>query len=281
MKGMLSNEYRPFLRWAGGKSWLLRKISLQSNFTYNNYHEPFLGGGAVFFYLRPKHNSYLSDLNPELVNCYSMLRDKVEDVIDILRSFKNESDFYYKIRNETNSDGVYSAARFIYLNQTSFNGIYRVNLNGVYNVPYGNRVKDFINADLLRAVSFSLQNVVLNVGDFSQVLNNVNVGDLVFLDPPYTVTHNDNGFIKYNEKLFSFEDQLRLSQTMDLIHENGAFYILTNADHHQVREIFTRNENNCYQFSRASLIGGFNAFRGHTSELVFSNIDAEFNFLTN
>jgi DNA adenine methylase len=264
-------QAKPFLRWAGGKSWLIKHLKNVKRFEINNYHEPFLGGGATFFYLNPAKTAFLSDLNKELINTYKAIRDNLDLVINQLKTFKNTEKQYYAIREATLSDPIYNAAKFIYLNQTSFNGIYRVNLKGVYNVPYGYRSKGFLDEGLLKSVSLSLQNTELFTSDFDIVRNNIGRGDLVFLDPPYTVSHNDNGFIKYNEKLFSLDDQYRLSELISFIKEQNAFYILTNAAHHKVKEIFEKNDQ-IHELSRANLIGGINAERGSTNELIFTNL---------
>lgn len=261
---------KPFLRWAGGKSWLLKHLdSLLPKEGYNAYHEPFLGGASVFLALNPR-KSYLSDLNKELIETYSSLRDFPEEIIECLKNHENSEKYYYKIRSTIPKDPIDKAARFIYLNQTSFNGIFRVNLKGKYNVPYGFRTKDFIEPDKLKLVSERLQNTVLFTGDFSIALDNVQENDLVFLDPPYTVSHNHNGFIKYNQKLFSFDDQIRLSRLIDEIKSRNAFYILTNAAHPKVEAIFSKGDS-VLRKSRANLIGGLSAQRGQTEEFVFTN----------
>lgn len=262
---------KSFLRWAGGKSWLNKYISTISTQSFNQYHEPFLGGGSIFFSLGYDKRAFLSDLNNDLIETYKALKQDVDQVISILENFENSPIFYYKIRDLKFTNSFESAARFIYLNQTSFNGIYRVNLKGVYNVPYGYRSKPFLDAPLLRNVSNALQNAELLTSDFEIVRSNIGSGDLVFLDPPYTVSHNLNGFIKYNEKLFSLEDQFRLSQLITYIKEVGAFYILTNAAHEKIKEIFYKGDY-IYEVSRQSLIGGSKAFRGLTTEYMFSNI---------
>lgn len=262
---------KPFLRWAGGKSWLLKHLEciLPEN-GYNTYHEPFLGGGSVFLALNPK-KAFLSDLNSELIDTYSTLKEIPEEIIDCLSQYTNSKQFYYSIRSQSPENQIEKAARFIYLNQTSFNGIFRVNLKGEYNVPYGFRTKEFLEPEKLRQVSKRLQNAELLIGDFSIVLKNIKENDLVFLDPPYTVSHNHNGFIKYNQKLFSLDDQIRLSSLIDDIKDKGAFYILTNAAHPRIKEIFSKGDS-ILKKSRASLIGGVSAQRGHTEEFVFTNI---------
>jgi len=211
---------KPFLRWAGGKNWLRKHLDrLVSSENFNNYYEPFLGGGSVFFHLPKREQCSLSDLNRELINTYEQVRDNVENVIKFLRTFENTEQFYYAIRFQHIKNPIKRAAQFIYLNQTSFNGIYRVNLLGIYNVPYGYRTKDFIQPDLLREASEKLQGVNLLNGQFDQGVEQIQKGDLVFLDPPYTITHNNNGFVKYNERLFSKKDQHRLAAFIQQIIE--------------------------------------------------------------
>jgi len=147
----ITDKAKPFLRWAGGKSWLVKHLNhLLPKGGFNNYHEPFLGGSSIFLSINPIKRAYLSDLNKELIDTYSTLKTDPEEIIKVLSNYKNTEDFYYKLRNKNFADPVEQAARFIYLNQTSFNGIYRVNLKGEYNVPYGYRTKDFLEADKLR-----------------------------------------------------------------------------------------------------------------------------------
>lgn len=264
---------KPFLRWAGGKSWLVKHLdSIIGEQKFNNYHEPFLGGGAVFFYLNHTGTSFLSDLNAELINTYVAIKESPDSVINYLQNYKNTSDDYYEIRNSHPTIASEIAARFIYLNQTSYNGLYRVNAKGEYNVPYGNRAKHFLEEDKLRAASQKLRSADLGVGDFENVKKNIAQGDLVFLDPPYTVSHNHNGFIKYNKNLFSLDDQYRLRALIDVIKENRAYYILTNAAHKTIFDIFYQKTDKCYELSRASLIGGEKAIRGQIQEYVFTNL---------
>mgnify|MGYP002545047498 FL=1 len=265
---------KPFLRWAGGKSWLIKYLdSIVRDYKFNCYHEPFLGGGSIFFYFASKMNTaYLSDFNNELIDTYSAIKNDPDGVILHLEKYVNTAEEYYRIRALRPETLIEAAARFIYLNQTSFNGIYRVNTKGEYNVPYGNRTKDFIEADKLRAASKMLQSAILQAEDFDCVRINVAPGDLVFLDPPYTVSHNHNGFIKYNQKLFSLEDQYRLKALIDFIKKKGAYYILTNAAHATIYEIFYEKDDRCLELSRASLIGGENAKRGKIQEYIFTNL---------
>ena len=263
---------RPFLRWAGGKSWFLPEIS---NYIphqgFNNYVEPFLGGGAIFFHLKPD-KAFLSDLNPELTDTYNIIKESVHAVIKEMRRYENTKDFYYKLRAKKFRNPVKKAARFIYLNQTSFNGIYRVNLKGQYNVPYGFRKKDFLDPDTLISASEILQSAEIKCQDFGESLSKIGKKDLVFIDPPYTVTHNNNGFIKYNANLFDLDAQYRLSEFIDQIKKIGAYYILTNAAHWEIKKIFKKEGDNIIKVSRLSRVGGKLAKRGVYEELVFTNV---------
>lgn len=264
----------PFLRWAGGKSWLVPYLNeMIPEPGIGNYHEPFLGGGAIFFDVRPKGTAYLSDLNSELMDTYKAVRDRVEQVIYELGLFKNTKECYYKVRSQSPRSAAARAARFIFLNQTSFNGIYRVNLKGEYNVPYGHRKKEFLQAESLRAASETLAGTDLFQGDFDEVRKSVSAGDFVFLDPPYTVSHNNNGFVKYNQKLFCHSDQLRLRDLVEHLERVGAWYVLTNAAHVSIAEIFDGVTGRRVELSRISRVGGKEAPRGRFSEYLFTNLD--------
>lgn len=263
---------KPFLRWAGGKSWLIKHLSsfIPKN-GYSQYHEPFLGGGSIFFYLNP-NKAFLSDLNQDLIETYIQIKLNVSSVINELKQFENTEECYYQLRSVEFKDNAAKAARFIFLNQTSFNGIYRVNLKGEYNVPYGYRNKSFVDEKNLRLASKSLENCELLYNDFTNSLNHIQKGDLVFIDPPYTVTHNNNGFIKYNKKLFDLDSQIRLSNYIDEIKKREAYYILTNAAHEEIERLFYKEGDRTLKLDRASLIGGKNAQRGQYSELIITNV---------
>ena len=264
----------PFIRWAGGKSWLLPYISQIIGDTHiEHYHEPFLGGGAVFFSLEHNKKSYLADANPELINAYIQVRDKPEDVIEYLSTFQNTKEDYYRIRdNYKAQSSAEEAARFIYLNQTSFNGLYRVNRQGKYNVPYGFRTHWTYSIDRITQASNKLRNTKIECGDFEANKYRIKANDLVFLDPPYTVSHNNNGFIEYNKNLFSIEDQERLNKFINYIKQKGAYYILTNAAHEAIFQIFDKEEDRTLELPRKSLIGGKNANRAEITEYIFTNL---------
>ena len=271
---ILMPPIEPFVRWAGGKSWLVPYVkSLISNLNVRHYFEPFLGGGAVYFSIDFSYKSYLSDINSQLINTYIQIRDNPELLISYLSTFKNTESDYYQIRSNFTSDNtVENAARFIFLNQTSYNGLFRVNKTGHYNVPYGFRKNMNYDFERIRSASVRLHNANISIGDFELNKHRIKEYDLVFLDPPYTVSHNNNGFIAYNQKLFSLDDQERLKLFIEFIKNKGAFYILTNAAHEVIRDIFSSPEDRLIELKRNSLIGGKNAKRVLISEYIFTNI---------
>jgi len=263
----------PFLRWAGGKRWLVPTVrALLAETPIVRYHEPFLGGGSVFFALAPTGQVYLSDLNTDLITVYRRVRDNPTVVAGLLDAYENTADCYYATRAARPQSDDELAARFIFLNHTSYNGIFRVNLKGEYNVPYGHR-KSLNMPDVsgLERVSARLQGVELHGRSFEISLGDVGDGDLVFLDPPYTVAHNNNGFVKYNQHLFSFEDQRLLAKSIKEISDRGAKFILTNAAHSSIDELFSPLGRKI-EVSRRNSIGGINASRGRADEYLFTNI---------
>ncbi len=263
-----------FIRWAGGKSWLVPYVKkLTEGLDYNNYFEPFMGGASIFFSLDNPHQSYLSDVNNELVNTFCSVRDKPETVISYLKHFKSDEESYYIIRNTTYKSPYKSAARFLYLNANSFNGIYRVNRQGQYNVPYGKQERT-VNYERLKELSVKLQNVNIQCQDFYDIRDNIQTRDLIFLDPPYTVSNNNNDFfIQYNQKLFSLDDQRRLADLIEYIVNQNAWFILTNAHNQTIFDIFGGIANTrTIERERQSLIGGRDAFRGNVKEYIFTNI---------
>jgi DNA adenine methylase len=261
----------PFLRWAGGKTWLKKSITNYLPHSYNNYHEPFLGGGSIFFCTNHNVKSYLSDINKDLIYTYIQVREDVEEVIKFLKQFKNTESEYYKIRSSKFDNPYQKAAQFIYLNMTSFNGIYRVNRKGEYNVPFGHRYSiDFIQENNLRLSSKKLHNAKIKNCDFEEAFRLVEKNDFVFLDPPYTVAHAKNSFIGYNQKLFSLEDQYRLANCLIHLNRIGAHFILTNAFHVKIKEIY-KNIGTFIPLTRMSLIGGKGALRQPIKEYLIKN----------
>lgn len=262
-----------FLRWAGGKRWLLQHLpKILGTFKIGVYHEPFLGGGAVFFGSAIAGRVCLSDINAELIETYIEVRDNHALVADYLASHVSTPEHYYSVRSSSPADPAERAARFIYLNQTSYNGIYRVNRNGQYNVPFGGRT-NIPSPELIASASRKLQGATIVASDFESAVESIGEGDFIFLDPPYTVAHNNNGFVKYNQRLFSFEDQVRLSKAIDGLRARGAVYLLTNAAHASIAALFNKGDQTLV-LTRGNSVGGRHAQRGSATEYIFTNLPA-------
>jgi DNA adenine methylase len=231
----------PFLKWAGGKRWFVDHHSelLPKKIT-GNYVEPFLGGGAVFFSLQPE-KSILADASDDLINTYKVLRDHVEDLVCELEKHSglHSKDYYYDIRSRVFDDHVKRAARFLYLNRTCFNGIYRVNLRGEFNVPIGSKDKVFLESDDFYGWSNALKKSDILNSDFESIIDITVADDFLFVDPPYTVRHNNNGFVKYNEVLFSWKDQVRLHDCLVRAKNRGVRILMTNANHESLRDLYS------------------------------------------
>jgi DNA adenine methylase len=266
---------KPILRWAGGKTWLLKDIHNYLPEKFNNYYEPFIGGGSVYIHLsstnRIQNKAFLSDQNCDLINAYNIIKNEPDDLIELLKEFKNEKDFYYILRGQNFTNNIQQAAQFIFLNRTSFNGIYRVNLKGEYNVPFGfKNYKTLFDFDNLLKLSQMFQNTFFKSCDFENILDDIRKNDLVFLDPPYTVAHGNNGFIKYNQKIFAWEDQVRLADFIEKLKSKNAFYIMTNAAHANIDNLF-QNIGKKQKLKRFSLVGGKGASRVEINEYIFTN----------
>jgi len=258
----------PFLKWAGGKRWLVDSHKELFDRSYNTYIEPFAGSAAVFFYLLPK-SAILADKNKSLMDVYRAIKGDWKKVKEILHvhSEKHSSDYYYFMRSNIFSDEYQKAAQFIYLNRTCWNGIYRVNKAGIFNVPIGTKENVSLKSDDFEKVSDYLKNTEIIDGDFEQTINMATKNDLLFVDPPYTANHNNNGFLKYNEKIFTWEDQVRLSESVKKAKTRGARIVLTNADHESIRDLY-RDDFDLYSLSRSSVLSGKSQFRKEVTELL-------------
>jgi DNA adenine methylase len=261
----------PFLKWAGGKRQLLDQIlpHIPSPPNGARYFEPFLGGGAVFFALQHKH-SFLSDSNPELIETFQAVRDNVESVIDALCLLPYSKNSYYEVRDSKPSGAVERAARFIYLNKTCFNGLYRVNLKGEFNVPFGQHGPnvEICNRSQLRNASRALKAANIETADFESAVQKARPGDVVYFDPPYYVAHNSNGFIEYNAKVFSWEDQRRLARVALILVNSGISVIVSNADHPLIIESYVGSSAfNAVRVHRWTTIAGKATKRLKTTEL--------------
>lgn len=229
----------PFLKWAGGKRWLVSTYPELLTLPFNRYIEPFLGSGAVFFHLAPQQ-AVLADRNQELIETYQAIKDNWKLVKqELQKHHRNHSkQYYYVIRDSRPRTQHTRAAKFIYLNRTCWNGLYRVNLRGEFNVPIGTKTKVVLDTDDFQSIARLLQTAELRVSDFEPIIDLAGSNDLIFVDPPYTVNHNLNGFIKYNEVLFSWRDQIRLRDCIGRAKDRGATIVLTNAYHKSIKQLY-------------------------------------------
>lgn len=232
---------KPILKWAGGKTQMLGNLLPKVPASYGRYIEPFLGGGAMFFALQPK-NAVIADSNPELINMYREVANHVEDVIGFLKKYENTSEKFYAVRSQewTTLSKAEAAARTIFLNRTCFNGLYRVNKKGQFNVPYGKYKNPKIcDEDGLRVASAALKKADIICGDYLLVLEHyAQPGDFVFLDPPYLPVSEYADFKRYTKEQFYEEDHVELAKMIMTLYERGCHVILTNSNHPLVHELY-------------------------------------------
>lgn len=239
---------KPIVKWVGGKTQLLSTIKEMLPESYGTYYEPFFGGGAVFFDVCPT-NSVINDINPELINMYLQVRDHVDDVIDELTALDNAHEvsddpkaFYLEVRNKFNTNlGVNDsdqAARFIYLNKHCFNGLYRVNKKGEFNVPFNGKLSGWSSdrSHLLEA-STKLYSSFITCGDYVDAIKNASKGDLVFFDSPYAPL-TPTSFTDYTKEGFEYEDHVTLAALFKVLTNRGCYCILTNHDTPLIRELY-------------------------------------------
>lgn len=259
---------KPFLKWAGGKRWLTAKHPELFDIPRGGYIEPFLGSGAVFFHIEPG-TSVLADQNDALVDLYKSLRANWIEVEERLKQHaeRHSKAYYYEVRSCLPGNRYDRAARLLYLNRTCWNGLYRENLKGEFNVPKGTKNTVIFPDDDFKKVGELLQRAKIACSDFEEVISKSSEGDLVFVDPPYTVKHNNNGFVKYNETIFSWSDQVRLASVIQRQSKSGANFIITNAVHSSIYDLY-EGFSQFLTVERASVISGVHRGRGRTEEAI-------------
>jgi DNA adenine methylase len=261
---------KPFLKWPGGKRWLTPYVyNLLKERTFNRYFEPFLGAGAVFFSLQPKAAT-LSDVNADLVNTYHQVKERPLELIEKLKEIPIDKETYLTLRETSPINQVDRAVRFLYLNRTAFGGMYRLDREGHFNVPFGGgqRTQEPLWRDnLLVNASEVLKSAEIIVSDFEETLTDTGNGDLVYCDPTYTVTHNNNGFIRYNERNFSWSDQIRLARVCRVAATKGATVLVSNAYHHEILGLYSHAE--VHVLERKSLLCPNSSKRQAVQEYLF------------
>ena len=267
---MMLTPLKPFLRWAGGKRWLFESGQFSFPNFRGRYIEPFLGGGAVFFELQPTR-ALLSDANGRLIELYTVVRDEWKKFERLLRqhSMAHSKNYYYETRLKRFRNPVKRAAQFMYLNRVCWNGLYRENKKGQFNVPLGSKQTVIFPEDDFQAWSKALEGATLIQQDFEIAIDASRKGDFLFIDPPYTVRHNMNGFVRYNQHIFAWGDQIRLRDALGRAVDRGVKFAMTNADHKSVRELYSGFGQHTH-IARHSVIAGNSFYRSPATELLIT-----------
>lgn len=275
--GLAPSTAKPFIKWAGGKRDLLAQYKpyFPARNLIQRYFEPFLGGGAVFFSLQI-HPAFLFDTNPWLIETYQVVRDQVEELIAALQYHQNDEQYFYNIRAQDPKDlsPIERAARFIYLNRTCYNGLYRVNSQGKFNVPFGRYKKPMIcDASNLHAANLALQGSKIEVADFEKVGTLASLGDLVYFDPPYAPLSATANFTSYTKDGFSEKDQERLAEVFHQLHEKGCFVMLSNSSAPLIYDLYSGHGYNLIEIKARRAINSVADKRGHVTELLITNFE--------
>lgn len=273
----LKSETYPIVKWVGGKRQLMFELIKNMPKSYNRYFEPFIGGGALFFELQPEQ-AYISDMNEELINLYSVVRDNVYELIKDLSKHEVSKEYFLEIRNidrteqYTELSDVERASRFIYLNRTCFNGMYRVNSQGQFNVPFGHYKKPrIIDENNLLNCSELLKKTEIKCADFSEILTKVKKGDLVYFDPPYVPLNDTSSFTSYTKDGFDINMQFKLRDVCDELDNKGVKFMLSNSDTKLVNELYVN-----YEIKKVFASRQINANadgRGKITEVLVRNYD--------
>jgi DNA adenine methylase len=267
----------PFLKWVGGKRQIIPAIAEHLPKNIKMYIEPFIGGGALLFYLQPKR-AIINDFNSELINVYRVIKSDLEDLILDLKKHKNESDYFYKIRGVDRTEEIHRltnierASRIIYLNKTCFNGLYRVNNSGEFNSPFGRyKNPNIVNEPILRAVSHYLNNndVQIMNGNYLEVLSNADKNSFVYLDPPYHPVSESANFTGYVQGGWDENDQIKLREACDDLTRRGIRFLQSNSSTDFIKEEYKEYKIHTIKASRA--INSDAEKRGEVEEVLIEN----------
>jgi DNA adenine methylase len=271
---------KPFVKWAGGKRQLLPILSQHTPKNFDTYFEPFLGGGAVLFHLLSQNSQlkcFVSDLNSTLILSYVTIRDKVDELIISLEEhsenyFKNSEEYYYQVRDSNPKNQIDKVSRLIFLNKTCFNGLYRVNSKGKFNVPIGKYVNpNIVNKESLQVLSRVLQSkrISIKCEDFTVALRRAQKDDFVYLDPPYQPVSSTANFTSYTNDNFGYKDQERLFTEFKKLDSKGCYIMLSNSKSQEVIELFSEYSDNIIEINTNRFINSNSKKRtGHTEILV-------------
>ena len=266
---------RPFLKWAGGKSQIISQLHKRLPVRFNQYWEPFVGGGALFFSLTSL-KAHLFDVNEELINAYKFVRDDVEGLICELEQHRYEKEYFYSVRDWDRSSlyrempAIKRAGRFIYLNKTCFNGLHRVNSKGHFNVPFGSYVNPkIIDVSNLRRCSQVLQNCELQAGEYSLVEVHAQKGDFIYFDPPYVPLSSTSSFTAYAKNGFSLQDQVALRDLCVRLAHKGVLFMLSNSANEITKELYSGFNLESVNVGRS--INSKGSRRGDVEEIIVTN----------
>jgi DNA adenine methylase len=268
---------KPILKWAGGKRKLLPDIIglFPRDYGGRRYHEPFFGGGAVFFQINPREGS-INDINPKLVNFYKVVRDQPGELIDQAKEYNYEEEEYYTLRdrfNEPDLPKVEEAALLLYLNRTGFNGLYRVNSKGEFNVPFGRYSNPTIVLEKrIRKARKVLRNMEIFNKDFSYILEYANPGDLVYFDPPYQPVSDTANFTNYSPEGFDLDEQVRLREICEGLDDKGVLFVLSNSHAKPIRELYHGTSFRVERVKANRVISSKASTRGRVAEILVTNI---------
>lgn len=270
----------PVLKWVGGKRQLLPLIKPRLPKRITSYCEPFVGGGAVLFELQPK-KAIINDINSELILVYTVIKDNVKALIELLETYPNEENFYYDLRNIDRDQTKYDklseierAARVIFLNKTCYNGLYRVNNAGEFNSPFGKyKNPNIVNAPVLRAVSayFNSSEITFSSVDFAMVLEQLHKGTFVYLDPPYDPISDTSSFTGYSKGGFNRGQQIQLRECCDSLNARGIKFMLSNSATDFIKEQYSNYHITTVQAKRA--INSVASKRGDVDEVIITNYE--------
>ncbi|KMK76934.1 DNA adenine methylase [Alkalihalobacillus pseudalcaliphilus] len=273
---------QPFLKWAGGKRQLLPEIKKYIPETINTYYEPFVGAGAVLFGVSPAH-AVINDVNSELINVYQVIKDDIEALIEDLKKHQNDPEYFYEIRNLDRTEvyptlsGVEKASRIIYLNKTCFNGLYRVNQKGQFNVPFGKyKNPQVVNEPVLRAVHqyFQENEITILNGDFEKTVERASEGDFVYFDPPYDPVSDTSSFTSYTLTGFQREEQYRLRDLCVELDKRGCKFLLSNSATDFIKEIYQEKGFTIKIVSASRNINSVGSKRGKIDEVLVLNYES-------
>ncbi len=266
---------RPFLKWVGGKSQLLPELVKRLPPVFNNYFEPFIGGGALLFSLQPK-NAHICDLNLELINCYEVIKNQVDELIVELKQHQYEKQYYYQMRNVDRNpsfeqwSAVKKASRMIFLNKSCFNGLYRVNSQGQFNVPFGRYTNPkILDPENLKACSKVLAGTSIKRSSFLDIESDLAQGDFVYFDPPYVPLSDTSSFTSYNAHGFGVQMQHELFAMCQRLDQKGIMFMLSNSSASFVLDLY--REFRIELVPAARTINSKSNLRGKINEVIIRN----------